>query len=224
MTFTPTFLLIATGKYKQFVQQCAESIQKFFPNSIIYVFGDGDAHFKIKHLGFPYVTLYRFNYFNQAEKHILGDYIYYIDVDARFVDYGDIKGDLVGTRHCGYYFEDNKPHIPMETNPRSVLFKYHFEKYYGGGFLGGSRKEFFKMSKWCAEMIDKDAANKIIPRHNDETALNAYFSIHKPTLELSPDFHYPQNDDYFSDRCWNKTKPFSPKILLLDKNHEEIRS
>lgn len=222
MIFTPTFLLIATGKYKQFVSQCEESIKKYFPNSLIYVFSDGDANFKIKHLGFPFVTLYRFNYFNQAEKHILGDYIYYMDVDSRFVDYPNIEGDLVGVRHCGYYFDST--HVPMETNPKSVFFQYHFKHYYGGGFLGGNREEFFKMSRWCEQMIQQDASNKIIPRHNDETALNAYFSIHKPTLELSPDYHYPQSDSYFSERCWGGKMPFNPKILLLDKNHEEIRT
>ena len=223
MTFNPTFLLIATGKYKQFVRQCEQSIKKYFPNSIIYIFGDGDANFKITHLGFPYVTLYRFNYFNQAEKHIEGDFIYYMDVDSHFVDYPDIKGDLVGVRHCGYFFDENKPHIPMEDNPKSVFFQYHFEKYFGGGFIGGNRKEFFKLSKWCAEKIDIDAKNKIIPRHNDETALNAYFSLHKPTLELSPNYHFPENYQYFSERCWGNKNPFHPRILLLHKNHEEVR-
>lgn len=223
MTFSPTFLLIATGKYSQFVTQCTDSIKKYFPQSQIYLFGDTDeAQFKIKNLGFPYVTLYRFHYFNLAEKNIVGDYIYYMDIDARFVDMPDIKGDLVGVRHCGYYFDST--HIPMETNPHSVFYPYRFAKYYGGGFIGGNRKEFFKLSHWCEEEINKDAANKIIPRHNDETALNAYFSIHKPTLELTPDYHYPQNDDYFSERCWNGEKPFTPRILLLDKNHEEVRS
>lgn len=224
MTFSPTFLLIATGKYNQFVKQCTDSIKKYYPNSIIYLFGDTlDAQFKIKNLGFPYVTLYRFNYFNLAEKHIVGDYIYYMDIDARFVDYPDIKGDLVGVRHCGYYFDST--HIPMETNEKSVFYGYQFDKYYGGGFIGGNRTEFFKLSHWCEQEINKDAANKIIPRHNDETALNAYFAIRKkPTLELSPDYHYPQNDTYFSVRCWNNTMPFTPRILLLDKNHKEVRA
>lgn len=232
MTFTPTFLLIATAKYNQYVTQCTESIKKYFPNAIIYLFSDREGQFKIKHEPFPYVTLYRFHYFLKAEKHIVGDYLYFMDIDSRFVDYPEIKGDLVGVRHCGFYFKDL---FPQEKNINSVFANYKFRKYYGGGFFGGNREEFWKLCRWCESGITTDVGHDIIPVHNDETAMNAYFSIHPPTLELTPEYHYPEecqsdkpewqaDKNHFINNCWNGGNPFSPKILLLKKNHEEVRS
>lgn len=214
--FNPTFLLIATGTYSQWVNQCKESIKKYFPESIIYLFGDTpDADFKIRHSAWPYVTLYRFTYFLQAQPHLIGDYFYYMDVDAKFVDTPEIKGELVGVRHCAFYF--NKKEIPNEPNNRSIFHKYKFKEYYGGGFFGGSRSEFFRLCDWCKRGIDVDAGNNIIPIHNDETAMNAYFSIHPPQIQLTPDYHYPENYEYFRINCWDGVNPFKPKILLLDK-------
>lgn len=235
MTFTPTFLLIATGKYNQYVRQCTESIRKYFPNAIIYLFSDNGGNFSIKHEKWPYVTLYRFHYFNSVEKNIIGEHIYFMDIDARFVDYPDIQGDLVGTRHCGYYFETESKNLPQERNIKSVFANYTFQKYYGGGFFGGNREEFFKLSKWCEAGISKDVHNEVIPVHNDETALNSYFSIKPPTLELDPSYHYPeeaqsdkpeweQDKNHFIQNCWKGQNPFKPRILLLKKNHQEVRA
>lgn len=220
MTFSPTFLLIATNRYNQYVPQCKKAIKKYFPNALIYLFSDRDGNFHIEHQKWPYVTLYRFHYFLKMEKHILGDYLYFMDIDSRFVDYPDIQGDLVAVRHCGYYFKD---HFPQERNIKSVFSNYQFKKYYGGGFFGGNREEFFKLCRWCDAGITTDVTNQIIPVHNDETAMNAYFTLKEPTLELTPDYHYPETSDYFIKECWNGTDPFKPKILLLDKNHEEVR-
>ena len=108
-----------------------------------------------------------------------------MDIDSKFVAEPEIEGDLVGVSHCAFYF--NIREIPQETNKLSTFYNYKFKQYYGGGFFGGKKEEFFKLSRWCQSGIDKDMANKIIPRHNDETAMNAYFSIHEPTLKLTPD-------------------------------------
>lgn len=150
---------------------------------------------------------------------MIGDYFYFMDIDAKFVAEPDIAGTLVGTRHCAFYV--NNSEIPQELNKRSIFFNYKFVKYYGGGFFGGTREQFFNLSKWCQIGIDKDINNGIIPRHNDETALNAYFTINPPTRELTPDYHFPENHEYFKERCWNNTVPFSPVIMLLDKFGKE---
>ncbi len=215
--FNPTFLLIATGHYNQYVDQCKESIKKYFPDSLIYLFGDSDeADYKIEHQAWPYVTLYRFHYFNKVKPLIMGDYCYFMDIDAKFVDKPEIQGDLVGVRHCAFYYDFRE--VPQETNKQSIFFNYKFKFYFGGGFFGGKKEEFFKLSRWCQEGIDKDQANRITPRHNDETALNGYFSIHEPTLQLDPSYHYPKSmEAYFSKRCWGNKMPFKPVIELIDK-------
>lgn len=237
--FRPSFLLIATGDYKKWIPQCVKSIQKYFPKSFIYLFGDEqpedwqqEKFFKIAHQKWPYVTLYRFNYFLQAQDHLIGEYFYFIDIDAKFVRKPEIQGDLVAVRHCAYFFDqDNqqkfnikKPdelRLPQEINTKSIFYNYKFNKYYGGGFFGGFREEFFKLCKWCDEGINKDVDHGVIPIHNDETAMNAYFTLYPPTLELNPSYHYPENDDYFSKRCWGGHKPFKPVIFLHDKFKEK---
>lgn len=236
------FLLIATNKYYQFVDQMIASIKKHikFPNRIILltdnITGREDCvEYYIQHEPFPYITLFRYHYFNQLKDY--SDRIFYVDVDARFVaDVGEeILSDFVAVRHCGFYFKDV---FPQEENPASPLYDFKFTKYYGGGFQGGSRDTFLAMSKWCEAQINEALDRGLVPetssqryahnkqvamRHHDETAMNCYLSIHPPTLELTPEYHYPENDGYFVEHCWNGQRPWKPKLLLLDKNHEEIR-
>lgn len=224
-----TFLLIATGNYKQYIAQCTESILKFIPGAIIYLFSDIEegADFKISHLEWPYVTLYRFHYFLKAQGYILGDKIFYMDIDALFVNEPTeiIQADpkiLIAVRHSGFYFEDSKM-LPNETNRQSVFYHYPFKKYYGGGFFGGNREQFFELCGWCKNAIDSDLNKGIIPRHNDETAMNAFFSIRPPDLELTPSYHFPGDNEYIQKEIW-KGRTFKPVIWLLEKNHELIRA
>lgn len=221
-----TILLIATNKYKQFLPQAIKGIEDNWENFDINIFTDEINHlipyaqFKIDHKPFPYPTLMRFKFFNKFKRNISGDQIYYVDVDARFVRNVRLQGNLIATRHCGFYFGQQPP---LETNKKSLFYNYKFKKYYGGGFYGGTRQVFFDLSKWCETMIDGDLANGITPRFHDETALNAYLTHVPPTVELSPEYHYPENAEDFIDRCWQGNN-FTPKLLLLKKNHEEIRA
>lgn len=222
-----TFLLIATNKYIQYVDQCVNSIKKYVPDALIYTFSDShpETDFKIEHQPWPYITLHRFHYFLKVKDLIIGDKIFYVDVDAKFVSKPTeaIKGgNLIATRHCGYWFEGSKD-LPNETNRGSVFFQYKFQKYYGGGFFGGSREEFFKLCEWCKMGIDADLNNGIIPRHNDETAMNAYFSINPPTTELTPSYHYPGDSEYMKKEVW-KGRDMKPVLWLLEKNHEIVRA
>ena len=236
--------LIVTRKYHQFAPEMIASIKKHFkiPYRLI-IFTDEPKYpdhteVIIKHEPFPYITLFRYHYFTQVRDLIKNPYVFYVDIDAKFVqDVGEeILGDLVAVRHCGFFFAKMFPH---EENPLSPLYNYRFTKYYGGGFQGGKAENYFKMAEWCKEKIDhaldlglqpeteaqKYSWNKRVAlRHHDETAMNAYLSFNPPTLELTPDFHYPQNFEWFRLNCWEGNMPFTPKLLLLDKDHHEVRS
>jgi len=149
------------------------------------------------------------------------DYLYYVDVDCKFVDYVSTEtlGDLVGVRHCGYFngggtFEENKNSVFYE-DPKK--YKYYF----GGGFSGGAAASYLNLSKWCYEMIERDLSNNIVPTWHDETALNRYFLDHEPEIALTPSYHYPENYSNYVAK-WRPYK-FSPKIMLLEKNHKEVR-
>lgn len=236
-------LLISTAKYYQFVDQMTASIKKHikFPHRIILltdqVNGREDCtEYYIKHEPFPYITLFRYHYFLQLKDY--SEHILYVDVDARFVEdvTEEILGDLIAVRHCGFYFANRFPH---EENPRSPLYGYRFNRYYGGGLQGGSREEYLKACKWCMDKINEALDSGLVPetsfqrythnknvalRHHDETAWNCYLSGNEPTVELSPEYHFPETTEYFRINCWEGNVPWKPKLLLLDKNHEEIRS
>jgi glycosyltransferase involved in cell wall biosynthesis/SAM-dependent methyltransferase len=232
-------LLIATSKYSKFVQGLISSADKFFLDPSIdvtyYVFSDQQIQIQsqrnvvpifIEHKKFPFASMDRFKHFtNNATILSKEDYLYYVDVDCLFADHvgKEILGDLVGVRHCGFTSKKG----PYETNLNSCLYvnnKYpkHYKHYYGGGFSGGKSANYLELSKWCYERIEQDVANNIIPIWHDETALNRYFLDYEPTITLSPEYHYPQSNISMYKKMWG-TQNWRAKILLLDKNHSDIR-
>lgn len=232
-------LLIATHRYKQFIPQMLDSIDKHikFPARTV-LFTDearglADMEFEIEHEPFPYCSLFRYHYFNQVAQDLTGDHLIYVDIDARFnADTGEeILGDLIAVRHCGYYFKND---LPQETNKESVFSKSRFSKYFGGGMQGGKRENYLAASKWMEEKINLDLDKGILPRCHDETAWNAYLSVNPPTKELTPSYHFPEevvnrkpewehDRNHFVNNCWNGSIPFEPKMILLKKEHEKIR-
>jgi histo-blood group ABO system transferase len=121
-------------------------------------------------------------------------------------------------QHCGFLnrygsFEKN---FLSKTFVREGTGK----NYFGGGFYSFGRDSFFDLAKTCKKMIDEDASNGIVPVWHDESALNRYMLDNPPTRILSPSYHYPENKPKIIS-TWDK--PYECRILLLDKNHNEIR-
>lgn len=232
-------LLIATGKYDMFARGIISSADKFFLDSTkditYFVFSDKEipirsgrrvVHVPIEHKSFPFASMDRFKHFtNLAASLSQQDYLYYVDVDCLFVSQvgNEILGDLVGVRHCGFINKRGS----YETNPQSCLYvneQYpkQYKHYYGGGFSGGKSANYLELAKWCGEKIDRDVANNIIPIWHDETALNRYFLDHEPDVILTPSYHYPQSNLPYYKKMWGR-QDWKPKIMLLDKNHNEVR-
>lgn len=233
-------LIIATGRYDKFVPGLIASADNYFMKDstcqvTYYLFTDKEHKIKtnrdlvqlyIEHKKFPFASMDRFKNFTKYSETFNGqDYLYYIDVDCLFVDHvsKEILGDLVGVRHCGFF---NRPG-PYENNPDSIFYvkdsspkKYKY--YFGGGFSGGRKQNYLALAKDCSDKIEYDVARGIIPLWHDETAINKYFLDHEPTVILNPSYHYPQANEAYYKEGWAPYS-FSPKILLLDKNHGEIR-
>lgn len=230
-------LLIATGKYDRFLQSIISSADNYFlrndANVTYYVFTDSKiqisskrniVYIPIEHKEFPYTSLYRFHYFtNNKEKFNKENYLYYVDVDCLFVDNisTEIFGNLIGVQHCGFV---GKPG-PFEDNPKSSIYTdiNRYSTYFGGGMSGGKKDKYLELSRWCSEMIDKDLANNIMPRFHDESVINKYFLDNRPDVTLSPSYHYPQGNLHHYKTIWGQNK-YQAKILLLDKNHNEVRN
>jgi histo-blood group ABO system transferase len=222
-------LIIATGKYDQFIPPLYKSIEKFFctnHNVKMFVFTDGiiPENSKIEkiyqeHTKWPNPTLKRYHIFDKHSDFLSKmDYLYYLDADMRVVApigeeiFPDTESELVGTEHPGFFGGRRGTY---DTNPDSTAYVGNHEGtcYYAGGFNGGTSEAFLKMSRTIKENINKDLIKEYIAIWHDESHLNRYF-IDNPPKKLSPSYCYPES--------WNL--PFEKKILALDKNHSDLRN
>jgi len=218
-------LIIATNKYIDFLQPLITSADEFFLKEhdvTYYIFSNLPIDIKtnrkvvntsVKHRDWPWMTLGRYEIFSRNSHKYDSDYLYYCDADMRFVgEVGpEILSDRVATQHPGYYSRRGTP----ETNPISKAYVGESEnmEYFAGGFNGGTKEEYLKMSKTISDNIEIDYSNDIIAIWHDESHMNRYFIDNKPTKILNPSYCYGESMNI----------PFEKKLLALDKNHKEIR-
>jgi len=222
-------LVIATGKYDQFIPMLYKSMKKYFlinHDVTMFVFTDqeipnkdGLVSFPHTHESWPNPTLKRYHVFDKYKEELLKmDYLYYCDADMRFVsEVGDevlpnSESNLIATEHPGFYGGRRGTY---ETRLESTAYvsDNEGECYFAGGFNGGTTEAFLKMSAVIKERVDKDLEKGIIAIWHDESQMNRYLIDNKPSV-LDPSYCYPESWDL----------PFEKKLLALDKNHSEIRS
>jgi len=220
-------LVIATNKYTVFLEQLIKSADEFFlrgTDVTYFVFTNQEINttssrnivkINVEHKEWPWMTLGRYKIFsNNSEKLSEMDYLFYCDADMRFVNHvgQEILSERVVTQHPGFLGGRGTP----ETNPISTACIYPHEKlqYFAGGFNGGDKSEYLKMSKTISQNIDKDLEKNFIAIWHDESHINRYMIDNPPTKILDPGYCYPES--------WNLL--FDKKLLALDKNHKEIRN
>lgn len=231
-------LIIATNKYTRFLSGLLASAHKHFLPGIdvtFHVFTDQTQEvrkdqsqylhkmniYEIEHKPWPYATLHRFHFFKQYIDNLRGDYQFYIDADTLVMQ--PVTRDILSARtvvaHCGFVNGGGS----WETNGSSTSYvpKEARKKYYGGGFWGFSRPNFTRLVHDAVDMLNEDRDNSIIPVWHDESVLNKWLTIYPPYLTLTPSYHYPENNARIVN-SWKEKWPCI--ILLLDKNHQEVRS
>lgn len=226
-------LLIATGKYDQFVGPLLASAEKYFfrgEEVDIYLFSDKpytkpveQTRFnlqvmEIKHYPFPLATLYRYKHFDAYRNVIKSEYVFYLDVDMEFVsEVGpEILGEIVCVEHPGFYrggwgsencSPDSLAYLPKEAR----------KGYKAGGFQGGAREKYLEACNILHARIMDDESRGIMAEWHDETHWNWYLKTLAPKAKvLSPSYCFPEAN-------WAKNMPFPKKIMALEKNHAEIR-
>ena len=225
-------LLVATGKYDIFLQPLIDSVDKFFFRNdpiTIYLFTD-KVEIKLihsvriniviiptEHKPFPYATLYRYKYFSGASNLIDTDYVFYSDVDMRFVaEVGrEILGDIVCVQHPGFY-KGGWGSEGCSPDSLAYLDPIYRKEYKAGGFQGGETKTYIRACGILCERINDDESRGVMAEWHDETHWNWYLKImcnDNQVIVLSPSYCYPES--------WSI--PFKKKLLALDKNHVEIR-
>lgn len=222
--------LIATGKYDIFLQPLIDSVDKYFfrNDSIsIYLFSDKIPNLihsdrisltfiPTEHKPFPYATLYRYKYFTAGADLIDTDYIFYSDVDMRFVsEVGrEILGDIVCVQHPGFY---KGGWGSGGCDPKSLAYLPIdvCKDYMAGGFQGGKRDKYMLACEVMKQRIDIDESNGVLAQWHDETHWNFYLKTFAENIKvLTPSYCYPES--------WHIG--FPKRILALDKDHAKMRT
>ena len=228
-------LIVGTGNYRHYFPNLYYTMKKrflknhekrfFFFTDYVEKMPSDVTQIQIEKRGFPGDTLFRYHYFCSISDNLQwADVLYYIDVDS-FIneDVGDeILPDhrgLIGVAHPGFY-NRRTPTAPLgtpETRPASTAYIFPFDSrpcYWMGGFNGGRMKDFLDLSMTNQENIDEDRKKNIIAIWHDESHLNRYLTTHQSNVKtLLPSYGYPES--------WDLGMP--KKILMLDKDHAEIR-
>ncbi|XP_030591997.1 globoside alpha-1,3-N-acetylgalactosaminyltransferase 1-like isoform X2 [Archocentrus centrarchus] len=147
------------------------------------------------------------------------DYIFCLDVDSKFHGRWGTEslGGLVAVIHPGYY-RDNRSRFPYERRPASRAYVAPGEGdfYYCGGAFGGLVQEVHQLAKTCRNNFEDDAKEGIEAAWQEESHLNRYMWINKPSKVLSPEY------------LWQDFKQRNPEVLLIRfsgviKNYANIR-
>ncbi|XP_074548495.1 globoside alpha-1,3-N-acetylgalactosaminyltransferase 1-like [Halichoeres trimaculatus] len=147
------------------------------------------------------------------------DYIFCLDVDSKFHGHWGTESlsGLVAVIHPGYY-RDPRSKFPYERRAQSSAYIAVGEGdfYYCGGAFGGSLDEVYLLVKTCRLNFEADAAEGIEATWQEESHLNRYMWINKPSKVLSPEY------------LWQDFNPRRQEIRIIrfsgvDKNYADIR-
>lgn len=247
-------LMIATGKYVELAGGLLDSARRcFFAGFEVtpFLFTDtgelpGTVSFPIEHEPWPMVTLKRFHYFSRHAAALREmDYLFYIDVDMRFV--APCGEEMLPTREQGLVVAEHPDYyrghrgigsrlidaitggrwsarplpykaFPFERDRRSAacISDPGHRAYYYGGFNGGEAGAFLEMAAALRGAIDEDLANGVIAVWHDESHLNRYMCGRNPK-RLSPAYCYPESG-------YRHLRHLDPVIVALDKDHAYFRS
>lgn len=193
---------------------------------------DTVTKFEAEPIEWPYPTLLRYTLFLNQEEYLKKfDYIFYCDLDMKFVN---IVGDellgpgLTAAQHPMYALR-KEYWPPYEPNPESQAYikrpgmitqengKPRFKPlYFAGGLQGGQGPLFLEAMRVMKKMIDTDLKNNYIPIWNDESVWNKYLFENPPNIVLSPSYVYPDSliNEYYKP-VWGCDYP--PKLITLTK-------
>ncbi|XP_039975072.1 globoside alpha-1,3-N-acetylgalactosaminyltransferase 1-like isoform X2 [Xiphias gladius] len=147
------------------------------------------------------------------------DYIFCLDVDSKFHGRWGTEslGRLVAVIHPGYY-RDDRSKFPYERRPASRAYVAPGEGdfYYCGGAFGGLLQEVHMLAKTCRSNFEADAREGIEAAWQEESHLNSYMWVNKPSKVLSPEY------------LWQDFKARNPEVHIIRfsgvvKNYAEIR-
>ena len=221
-------ILIATGKYSEFIEPLLKSIQSFnnFNYEIsYYIFSDTDYSNEAKKINsyywsetnWPYPTLLRYHKICEIKEILIkNDFLIYLDIDMQVKEFfPDFKDNyILAVKHPGYV---KTKKAPFENNKlsKAYLSKAERQIYVCGGVQGGDAKIYLNICQQIKNDIDVDLEKNYIPKWHDESYWNKYVNkaIHKQVLDRS--------------YCWPEqwvTTQNPGRIVALQKRHQDFRN
>lgn len=172
------------------------------------------------HSGWPNATMYRWHHLRDAMPE--ADYVFMSDADMRFESHvGDEilpEVGIVATQHPGYVGITARD-LPYERRMGShCCIHAGGQRYYCGGFVGGTREAMMGLAKKISAKIDLDQEIGLTPIWHDESALNRCLLSAPPMKVLSPAYCYPDDDKYYKS-IWPEL--YERKLVALDKTEGE---
>lgn len=145
-------------------------------------------------------------------------HVFCFDVDQVFNGrFGsEALGDSVALLHA-YYYRLPKVMFTYDRNPRSKAFLNTGDFYYHAAVFGGKCESVKAMVDACYQGIMEDKKNNVEALWHDESHLNKYLWVHKPSRVLSPEY------------CWdpligNSSDIRVQRLLWRQKQYQELRT
>ncbi|KAI3377379.1 hypothetical protein L3Q82_008569 [Scortum barcoo] len=121
-------------------------------------------------------------------------YVFCFDVDQEFKGrFGsEALGDSVALLHAHFY-KLPKERFTYDRNPKSKAFMESGDFYYHAAIFGGLWENVMNLTDTCYWSIMEDKLNKVEALWHDESHLNKYFWLQKPSRLLSPEYCWDQS-------------------------------
>ncbi|XP_029358780.1 alpha-1,3-galactosyltransferase 2-like [Echeneis naucrates] len=145
-------------------------------------------------------------------------HVFCFDVDQVFTGrFGsEALGDSVALLHA-YYYNVAKAFYTYDNNPKSQAYMENGDFYYHAAVFGGSWKSVKALTDSCYQSILVDKERNVEALWHDESHLNKYLWLHKPSRVLSPEY------------CWDPIigHRYNIRITRLEwapKNYAQLRT
>ncbi|XP_006862426.1 PREDICTED: alpha-1,3-galactosyltransferase 2 [Chrysochloris asiatica] len=147
-------------------------------------------------------------------------FVFCMDVDQYFSNaFGpETLGELVAQLHAWHYHWPRWL-LPFERSALSaaVLAPAEGDFYYHAAVFGGSVAGLRQLTAHCTQAMERDQLRGLEAVWHDESHLNKFFWLHKPTKVLSPEFCW-------SPKIGQRAEIHSPRLLWAPKEYTLVRN
>ncbi|XP_075874006.1 N-acetyllactosaminide alpha-1,3-galactosyltransferase-like isoform X2 [Nelusetta ayraudi] len=145
------------------------------------------------------------------------NYVFCFDVDQEFKGrFGsEALGDSVALLHAHYY-KLPKERFTYDKNPKSKAYMETGDFYYHAAIFGGLWQNVKNLTDSCYLSIMEDKKAGVEALWHDESHLNKYFWLNKPSRLLSPEYCWDQS-------IGDNTDISVTRLIWAPKNYQGLR-